>query len=139
MGIFTDFIRVSTKGRSDVVDITPQVEQVLDRSGFCEGQLTVFVPGSTAGVTTLEFEPGLIEDMPAALERLAPSGAAYRHDATWGDGNGHSHVRAAFIGASLTVPFKEGRMLLGRWQQIVLVDCDNRSRERSIVVQAFGG
>jgi secondary thiamine-phosphate synthase enzyme len=138
MKLFTDFIEVSTKGGSDIVDITPQVEELLHRSGFTEGQLTVFVPGSTAGVTTIEYEPGLLEDMPEALERIAPSAGSYHHDATWGDGNGHSHVRAAFIGASLTVPFEKGRMLLGTWQQIVLVDCDNRPRERRIAVQAFG-
>jgi secondary thiamine-phosphate synthase enzyme len=138
MQIITDFIDISTRGDSDVVDVTPQVEGVLRQSGLTEGQLTVFVPGSTAGVTTVEFEPGLRQDLPDALEKIAPARGNYRHDATWGDGNGHAHVRAALIGASLTIPFKESRLLLGNWQQIVVVDCDNRPRSRSIAVQILG-
>jgi len=138
MKAITEFIDISTRGNSDVVDITPQIENVILRNNLTEGQVTVFVPGSTAGVTTLECEPGLQQDLPDALDKIAPSGGTYSHDATWGDGNGHAHVRAALIGASLTVPFKEGRMLLGTWQQIVVVDCDNRPRNRSIVVQMLG-
>ncbi len=138
MKVITDFIDISTRGDSDVVDITAQVEEAILRNNMTEGQVTVFVSGSTAGITTLEFEPGLQKDLPDALDRLAPSGGKYHHDATWGDGNGHAHVRAALIGASLIVPFKEGRMLLGTWQQIVVVDCDNRPRNRSIVVQMLG-
>jgi secondary thiamine-phosphate synthase enzyme len=138
MRMITDFIDISTEGNSDIVDVTSQVEEILRRSGLTEGQVTVFVPGSTAGVTTIEYEPGLLQDLPEALETFAPSGKAYKHDETWGDGNGHAHVRAAMIGASLTVPFKEGRMLLGTWQQIVIVDCDNRPRNRSIVIQMLG-
>ena len=98
----------------------------------------MFVTGSTAGVTTIEFEPGLLEDLPAAFERLAPQGLRYRHDETWHDGNGHSHVRASLLGPSLLVPFEDGRLLLGTWQQIVLVDFDNRPRRREIVVQLQG-
>lgn len=138
MQVITDFIDISTQGYSDIADITPQVEEVLRRSSMTEGQLTVFVPGSTAGVTTIEYEPGLLKDFPKALEVLAPSNGQYDHDDTWGDGNGHAHVRAAMIGASLTIPFKESRMLLGTWQQIVVVDCDNRPRNRSIAVQLIG-
>ncbi len=138
MKIITDFIDISTNGDSDVVDVTPQVEKLLEQTGLSEGQITVFVPGSTAGVTTVEYEPGLVRDVLEALEILAPAGRRYHHDATWGDGNGHAHVRAALIGPSLTVPFKSGRMVLGTWQQIVVVDCDNRPRNRSVAVQVIG-
>lgn len=138
MKVITDFVETSTKGHTDIVDVTPQVREVLDGSGLREGQLTVFVSGSTAAVTTIEYEPGLLRDLPEALEKTAPTGKRYHHDATWGDGNGYAHVRAALVGASFTVPFKEGRLLLGTWQQIVLMDFDNRSRHRKIVVQLMG-
>lgn len=138
MRIITETIVLSTKGHTDIVDVTPRVGELLSRSGLKEGRLTVFVPGSTAGVTTIEYEPGLLKDLPEALERIAPTGAAYQHDATWGDGNGSAHVRAAMVGGSLTVPFTEGRMILGTWQQIVVMDFDNRPRERRIVVQLMG-
>ena len=138
MRVFTDTVEVSTRGHTDIVDVTAGVKEVLERSGFQEGQLTVFVSGSTAGVTTVEYEPGLLKDLPEALEKVAPTGVTYHHDATWGDGNGYAHVRAALVGASLTVPFKEGRLLLGTWQQIVIMDFDNRSRQRRIVVQMMG-
>lgn len=138
MKIITDFIDISSKGDTDIVDVTPQIEEVLHRSGLTKGYLLVFVSGSTAGVTTIEYEPGLQKDLPDALEKLAPAGGRYHHDATWQDGNGHAHIRAALIGASMTVPFKEGSMLLGNWQQIVVVDCDNRPRNRSIVIQMIG-
>jgi len=98
----------------------------------------VFVPGSTGGITTIEYEPGLKRDLPEALDKIAPMNKTYHHDATWGDGNGFAHVRAAFIGPSLTVPFSDGRLHLGTWQQIVLLDFDNRSRHRRIVVQIMG-
>jgi secondary thiamine-phosphate synthase enzyme len=103
-----------------------------------EGQITVFAPGATAGITTIEYEPGLIRDFPEALEKIAPSSKRYHHDDTWGDGNGHGHVRASLIGPSLTVPFQKGRLLLGTWQQIVLVDCDTRPRKRDVAVQVMG-
>lgn len=138
MKVITDFVEMSTKGHTDIVDVTPQVREVLDGSGLREGQLTVFVSGSTAAVTTIEYEPGLLRDLPEALEKMAPTGKRYHHDATWGDGNGYAHVRSALVGASFTVPFKEGRLLLGTWQQIVLMDFDNRSRHRKIVVQLMG-
>jgi secondary thiamine-phosphate synthase enzyme len=138
MEIITEHIKVATGGNSEVVDITKEVEAVLKRSGIKEGQLTVFVVGSTAAVTTTEFEPGLQKDIPEMLERIAPSGQRYHHDETWGDGNGHAHIRASFIGPSLTVPCSDGRMLLGTWQQIVLIDFDNRSRRRDIIVQLAG-
>lgn len=131
-------MEISSKGFSDIVDITEQVNKCLKKSGLKEGNITIFVSGSTAGVTSIEYEPGLIQDIPEALEKIAPSEKEYHHNATWGDGNGDAHVRAAFLGASFTVPFKDGEMLLGTWQQIVVVDCDNRSRQRKIIVQIIG-
>ena len=138
MKISTDFINTESGGHSDIIDLTPDVEKCLVESGLKEGQITVFAPGSTAAVTTIEFEPGLLKDIPEALDKLAPEGGSYHHDATWGDGNGNAHVRAALIGASLTVPFIEGKMIMGTWQQIVLIDCDNRNRKRRIAVQLMG-
>jgi len=138
MKILTEHIHVSTKGNSNLTDLTGQIAAVLSKSGMAEGQALVFAPGATAGVTTIEFEPGLVHDFPEALERIAPADIPYQHDNTWGDGNGHGHVRASMIGPSLTVPFLSGRLLLGTWQQIVLVDCDTRPRKRDIVVQLIG-
>lgn len=138
MTIKTGFVEISTRGHSDIVDITPQVNDILSQSGLQEGQVTVFASGSTAGVTTIEYEPGLLKDIPEALDKIAPEGAVYHHDDTWGDGNGNAHVRAALIGASLTIPFLRGKLLLGTWQQIVVVDCDNRPRSRRIAVQLIG-
>ena len=138
MTIVTDAIRLSTRGESEIVDLTADVQQVVESHGFREGQALVFVSGSTAGLTTIEYEPGLLEDLPAAFERIAPRGIRYRHEDTWHDGNGHSHVRASLLGPSLAVPFREGRLLLGTWQQIALVDFDNRPRRREVVVQLTG-
>lgn len=138
MGIVTDRFSLSTNGGSEVVDITQEVTKILSRHRLQEGSLLVFVVGSTASVTTTEFEPGLRRDIPEALNRLIPEKLRYHHDDTWGDGNGHSHVRASLMGPSLTIPFSRGELLLGTWQQIVLVDHDNRPRERTIVVQLSG-
>jgi secondary thiamine-phosphate synthase enzyme len=138
MAIVTDAVTVSTKGDAEILDLTPKVQDVVARHGFREGQALVFVSGSTAGITTIEFEPGLLEDLPAAFERIAPRGMTYKHEEAWHDGNGHSHVRASLLGPSLVVPFHEGRLLVGTWQQIVLVDFDNRPRRREIVVQLSG-
>lgn len=138
MKIITDGVEISTKGHTDIVDITGDVSDILTRGGLTQGILTVFVSGSTAGVTTIEFEPGLLQDLPEAFQKIAPTGVTYHHDATWGDGNGYAHVRAALLGCSLTVPFTDGRMRLGTWQQIVIIDFDNRSRNRRIVVQMMG-
>jgi secondary thiamine-phosphate synthase enzyme len=138
MRIITNTIEISTKGYNDVVDVTPQVGAVLRDSSVRNGQVTVFVPGSTAGVTTIEYEPGLLKDIPDAMEKVAPMNMVYHHDAAWGDGNGYAHVRAAFIGASFTAPIEAGRILLGTWQQIVIIDFDNRPRQRRIVVQIIG-
>jgi secondary thiamine-phosphate synthase enzyme len=134
----TDRIRVETRGNDDILDVTGQVQALVTRHGLRSGQALVFVTGSTAGVTTIEYEPGLLQDLPAAFERLAPRGARYRHEEAWHDGNGHSHVRASLLGPSLLVPVADGRLLLGTWQQIVVVDFDNRPRRRDIVVQLSG-
>ncbi len=138
MKIITEHIHIPTKGDSSLTDLTDQVSSLLAESGMAEGQALIFAPGATAGITTIEFEPGLVHDFPEALERIAPANIPYQHDNAWGDGNGHGHVRASMIGPSLTVPFLSGRLLLGTWQQIVLVDCDTRSRKRDVVVQLIG-
>ncbi|MFQ5649044.1 MAG: secondary thiamine-phosphate synthase enzyme YjbQ [bacterium] len=138
MNVITDSFEISTRGFTDIIDLTNEVAGVLHRSGLSEGQLTVFVAGSTAGITSIEYEPGLLKDLPEAFEKFAPTGITYHHDAAWGDGNGYAHVRAAMLGPSFAVPFQGGKLILGTWQQIVLVDFDNRSRQRNIVVQMIG-
>jgi len=138
MEIVTDSIDVPTRGDSHMVDVSVRVQEVVDRHGFREGQALVFVPGSTAALTTIEFEPGLEKDLPAAFERIAPRGIRYEHEEAWHDDNGHSHVRASLLGPSLTVPFRDGRLLLGTWQQLVLIDFDTRPRKRQLVVQVCG-
>jgi secondary thiamine-phosphate synthase enzyme len=132
------YLSFKTGGETDVIDITRQVSKKVSESRVTEGQVLVFVPGSTASVTTIEYESGVVQDLKEAVERLAPRGIFYRHDARWGDGNGYAHVRAALLGPSLTVPVASGRPVLGTWQQIILVDFDNRPRERKILVQVSG-
>lgn len=134
----TERVRVQTAGFADIVDITPEVANAVRRAGLNHGIVTVFVAGSTAGVTTIEHEDGLLRDLQEAFERIAPSDRPYHHDLRWGDGNGFSHVRASLLGPSLTVPVENGRLTLGTWQQIVLVDFDNRSRRRELVIQLMG-
>lgn len=134
----TERVEVSTRGECEVVDLTEAVRTLIAQHGLREGQVLVFVPGSTAGLTTVEYEPGLVKDLPDLFERLAPAGARYHHDDTWHDGNGHSHLRASLVGPSLVVPVSEGKLLLGPWQQIILLDFDNRPRNRSLVVQLAG-
>ena len=138
MQVITETISLSTRGNTDILDITPQVQEIIQAAKLKEGQITLFVSGSTAGLTTIEYEPGLMKDLPEAFERMAPTGRRYHHDATWGDGNGHAHVRASLLGPSLVVPFSRGKLLLGTWQQIVLVDFDNRPRRREIIAQLIG-
>ena len=138
MAVITGTISRKTGGFNDIQDITADVAGIVEESGLSDGIVTLFVTGSTGGVTTIEFEPGLVKDIPEALDRIAPMGKAYHHDAAWGDGNGFSHVRAALVGPSLTVPFSGGSLLLGTWQQIVLIDFDNRARTRKIAVQVLG-
>ena len=138
MSVITKSFSVKTKGDTDIIDITAQVGNALKEAKLSNGTLTVFVPGSTAGITTTEYEPGLLKDLPALFEKLIPKGAEYHHNLTWGDGNGYSHVRAALVKSFFTVPFVNGEMILGTWQQIILIDFDNRRRQRQIVVQILG-
>lgn len=138
MIISTYSFKIKTRGNTDIVDITEQVQSIISSNDFVEGSVLVFVPGSTAGITTIEHEPGLLKDYPEFFEKIIPSQKRYHHDDTWHDGNGHSHIRAALQGASITVPFSGGRLLLGTWQQIILIDFDNRNRDRNIIVQITG-
>jgi len=131
-------LSISTRGDGEMHDLTAGVAESVRDSGITDGTVTVFVPGSTAGITTIEYEPGLVRDFPAAMERFAPRDLAYAHDAAWHDGNGHAHVRASAIGPSITVPVTSGRPVLGTWQQIVLIDFDTRSRRRTVVVTVMG-
>ena len=127
-----------TTSGTDIIDLTDEVEALLAKSGIRDGQLLVFTPGSTAAITTIEYEAGVVEDLRRAIERLAPRDIHYDHDARWGDGNGYSHVRSALLGGSFTVPVMDGRLSLGTWQQVVLLDFDNHGRERKVVVQIVG-
>ena len=138
MAIVTHTQQIETQGRDDCRDLTDAVQEVVARSGIRQGLATVFVTGSTAGVTTIEYEPGLVQDLQAAVRRLFPESLPYAHHESAGDDNGFSHLRASFIGPSLTVPIQAGRLQLGTWQQIVLVDFDVRPRTRSYVVQILG-
>jgi secondary thiamine-phosphate synthase enzyme len=132
-------MRVSTRGNTDVADITAEVGRVVAASKIRNGVAVVFVVGSTAGITTTEAEPGLLtHDLKAFFERIAPEGEYYKHEATWHDDNGHAHVRASALGPSITVPVVDGRLTLGTWQQIVLIDFDTRGRQREVVVQVVG-
>ena len=134
----TSSFSIKTKGNASITDITGHVKSMLSSSGFSEGSALIFVSGSTAGITTIEYEPGLLKDYPAFFEKIIPSDQRYHHDDTWHDGNGHAHVRASLQGASFTVPFSRKSLLLGTWQQIVLIDFDNRPRQREIIVQLSG-
>jgi secondary thiamine-phosphate synthase enzyme len=138
MNIKTEKIPVQTKGNADIIDITLDAQSLLLKSKLVNGTITFFVQGSTAGLTTVEYEPGLLKDLPAFFEKIVPSKTRYFHDDTWGDGNGHSHLRASLLGPSLSVPFVNGNMTLGTWQQIILIDFDNRSRSREIIMQIMG-
>ena len=136
--IFSDSISLHTKGFTDIINITDPVRTLLKGSGIQEGLVTVFCPGSTGAITTIEYESGVLSDLKKAIERLVPANVPYEHDRRWGDGNGFSHVRAAFMKPSLTIPLIRKELILGTWQQIVFIDFDNRSRRRNIVVQVMG-
>ncbi len=136
--VHTGEIQLSTRGAGTVLDVTREVAGEIRRAGIASGTVTVFVPGSTGGVTTVEFEDGLVRDLDELFERLAPQGPEYHHDARWGDGNGFSHCRASLLGPSLTVPVVDGELTLGTWQQIVFLDFDNRGRQRRLIVQVMG-
>jgi len=136
--VITKRISLQTKGNCDIIDITPQVEQQVAETDINNGTATLFVAGSTAGISTIEFESGLLSDFQSMWERNIPQNIPYNHDRRWGDGNGYSHVRASLLGASLVIPFNDKRLTLGTWQQIVLVDFDNRPRSRQIILQIMG-
>ena len=136
--VVTKRIGLKTKGNGQILDITGQVAQEVTDSGLKDGTVTVFVSGSTGGVTTVEYESGLLSDLQDLFDRLAPSHIHYQHNLRWGDGNGHAHVRASLLGPSLTVPFVDRRLTLGTWQQIVFIDFDNRPRSRELVLQLVG-
>ena len=138
MSVKTGKISLYTSGNTDVCDITKELERLVVESGLRSGTLTVFCPSSTSGMTIVEFEPGAVADLKRMFEELAPSGRNYAHNATWDDGNGHSHMRASLLGPSLTLPFVEKTLTLGTWQQVVHVDFDIRPRRRELVVQIVG-
>lgn len=138
MKVLTKTIHVKTKGQDDMINMTENVSGVISSSQIKQGIVTMFVVGSTAAITTIEYEPGLQKDFPKMLERIAPSDIEYDHQKMWHDDNGHSHIRASLIGPSLTVPFDDGNLMLGTWQQLVLVEMDTRGRDRAIILQIIG-
>jgi secondary thiamine-phosphate synthase enzyme len=138
MTIITGSIALNTGGNTDIQDITGQIRRLVAESGLSSGCVTVFCPSSTSGLTTVEFEPGAIADLKRLFEELIPSNKEYKHNATWDDGNGHSHMRASLLGPSLTIPFVERVLTLGTWQQVIHVDFDIRPRNRELVVQMVG-
>jgi len=138
MTAVTKEITLQSRGNCDIIDITSEVARHVEKSGTDDGIVALFVVGSTAGLTTIEYEPNLVSDFKDMWDRVIPQGIPYEHDKTWGDGNGHSHVRASTLGASLTVPFTKKRLALGTWQQIIFVDFDNRPRARKIAIQILG-
>jgi secondary thiamine-phosphate synthase enzyme len=138
LAVHTVALELATRGNSEIIDITQQVQEELAKSPISNGLVTVFVPGATGGVITLEYEPGLVRDLREAFERWAPRDMTYHHDRAWQDGNGHAHVRASLVGPSLSVPLEDGRMTLGTWQQLAFVDFDNRPRRRALILQIMG-
>ncbi len=138
MTVITKELSLWSKGDTDIIDITTNIQGELVDIKFNDGVVTVFIPGSTAGVTTIEHEPGLISDFKNMINRLVPQNVNYAHDMRWHDGNGHSHIRASIIGPSLSVPFNNKKLLLGSWQQIVIIDFDNHPRSRKIILQIIG-
>jgi secondary thiamine-phosphate synthase enzyme len=136
--VITGSIELASRGDADIVKITEEVAEAVKQTGLMDGTITVFVPGATGALTTLEYEPGVVEDVQKALDVVAPADRFYQHNVNLGDGNGHSHVRAGLVGPSLTIPFVDGRLTLGRYQNIVFCDFDTRPRKRSLVVQAMG-
>ncbi len=138
MTIVTKTINIHSKGETDMIDLTIPTSEAVEETKLKDGIVIIFVAGSTAAVTTIEYEPGLQVDFPKMLSRIAPKNLEYEHDKTWHDGNGHSHVRASLVGPSLTIPFKDNNLMLGTWQQIVLMEMDTRKRERKIILQIIG-
>ena len=138
MSVITKKIKLSTKGDTDIINITAEVASAVLNSGLEDGSVIIFVPGSTGSITTVEYEPGLVHDLKDYFEKIAPKKGVYQHNIKWQDGNGYAHVRASFLGPGITVPFVNGKMQLGTWQQIIFIDFDNRPREREIIVQIIG-
>ena len=138
MPIITNHISFSTLGNADIIDITPQVSESIASARFSDGIVCIFAPGATGAITTIEYEPGAVSDLKRTLEHIAPSDIEYEHNRRWGDGNGHSHIRAALLGPSLSVPVTDGHLMLGTWQQIIFIDLDNRARSRELIVQMVG-
>ena len=138
MAVKTKQLSIHTRGEGDILDITGAVAEAVVETRLKNGIVTVFVPGSTGALTTIEYEPGLLKDLPNMLERVAPKNLVYEHEKRWHDGNGHSHVRASLIGPSLTVPFANGRLTLGTWQQIIFMELDVHSRSRNLILQIIG-
>ncbi len=138
MTVKTKQLSIHTRGEGDILDVTGAVAEAVVETKLKNGIVTVFVPGSTGALTTIEYEPGLLKDLPDMLERVAPRNLVYEHEKRWHDGNGHSHVRASLIGPSLTVPFSNGRLTLGTWQQIIFMELDARSRSRNLILQIIG-
>jgi len=138
MGVYTGTFQVDTKGETDIINITDQVAGEVRASDLQNGTVTVFMEGSTGAITTIEYESGLLKDLRDAWERIAPRRASYAHNERWGDGNGYAHIRASFTGQDISIPFSGGKLHLGTWQQIILVDFDNRPRTRTLIVQAIG-
>jgi secondary thiamine-phosphate synthase enzyme len=138
MSVYYEEINIKTNGEVDIIDITGNIQDTVNKSKIKNGISCVFVPGSTGTLTTIEYEPGLMKDLPRALQKIAPKGEHYNHHETWHDDNGHSHVRASLMGPSITIPIKNGNLLHGTWQQIVFVEFDTRPRNRNIIVQIVG-
>jgi secondary thiamine-phosphate synthase enzyme len=138
MNVITKYLILHTKGENDIIDITDDVSKAIKESKLKNGSVVIFVPGSTGAITTIEYEPGLLKDFPRVLERIAPKDIEYEHHKTWHDWNGHSHVRASLLGPSLTIPFINGALTLGTWQQIVFIELDIRKRERKLILQIIG-
>lgn len=138
MEIINSQINLSTRGNTDILDITDKISQALSVSKLNSGSLIICVQGSTAGITTCEFESGLVNDLKMIFEKLVPEKLDYDHNDTWGDGNGHSHLRASLLGCSINIPFIDGKLCLGTWQQIIFIDFDNRPRKRTILLQFIG-
>jgi secondary thiamine-phosphate synthase enzyme len=138
MTVIAKDITLQSRGNCDIIDITSQVAKNVEKSGVNSGIVTLFIVGSTAGITTIEYEPNLVSDFKNMWDRVIPQNITYEHNRTWGDGNGHSHVRASTLGASLIIPFVNKRLTLGTWQQIVFVDFDNRPRSRKLAIQILG-
>lgn len=134
----TDKIQFNTSGTGDIINLTDEIQSSILKSDISSGTVTIFAPGSTTGLTTIEYEPGLLKDMPQLMEKLVPSDKPYEHDKTWHDGNGFSHLRSALIGPDITIPFASKKLTIGKWQQVVFLEFDNKPRNRTVILQIIG-